>query len=313
MGIDGQLARQLLAGARLDDRLVARKLEQALSIDYWRTLQPQLSVAGTSPLPDSETAALLPEHQGALLAQFGSAGYLQVESALPPPLLEAMHRCALLLQREDWPPVFAFVYDAFWQVPQLPKLAALLGSILGSGYRQSANFWFHAVPALPGAGGWPPHQDYPDRTGRVTVWMALSPATPANGCLYAVPKNAPVGSWRDDLQMLTKETLLALLHHSRALPVAAGAALIWDGELLHWGGKSDGTGEPRLSFSTEFLAAQEEPTARERPLFDPTAGLPPFAERLGLIGRAILDYYRNEVQLIRYLDLAQHLCERAGS
>jgi hypothetical protein len=74
----------------------------------------------------------------------------------------------------------------------------------------------------------------------------------------------------------------------RALPAGAGSNLGWRQNLLHWGGKScERALEPRISLGFEFQRGDTRPY--NDPLLDPLA-IPGFEQRLGLIGKQILQY-----------------------
>ncbi|PNH04087.1 hypothetical protein TSOC_009776 [Tetrabaena socialis] len=175
----------------------------------------------------------------------------------------------------------------------------------------------HLPPPCPDTGGrgWPPHRDRPtmpllppDRLPPyLTLWVALTPATPDNGCIHVLPADldplydsplaatavqhdvpavqergdsvAPSGGgrsvgdgveeggggpeggqsgWRRgagsdehededgrdgcDPTVAGNDLTVTDLQAVRALPAAAGEALVWSGRLLHWGGAADAGG-----------------------------------------------------------------------
>jgi ectoine hydroxylase-related dioxygenase (phytanoyl-CoA dioxygenase family) len=101
--------------------------------------------------------------------------------------------------------------------------------------------------------GWPPHRDRgADSSAKrfrhdgtpeyATAWIALTPATPTNSCLYVVPKEHDVGylggdDGRNPLSAIFKSPLA--FQHIRALPCDPGAVVVFSHRLLHWGSSAD--------------------------------------------------------------------------
>jgi hypothetical protein len=74
----------------------------------------------------------------------------------------------------------------------------------------------------------------------------------------------------------------------RALPAPAGSLLAWNQAVLHWGGRASRLAEgPRSSAAFEFQRGDKAPF--NRPLLDPKKA-PPFHQRLGLVGKQVLQY-----------------------
>ena len=132
------------------------------------------------------------------------------------------------VRQNDWPAVFVYVYDEFWQVARSERINSLLETLHGPGYRQNCHVWGHCVQAHAGASGWRLHIDNPRTPGRVTIWLALTDATLDNGCMYLVPKSrAPVEidiAFRK-AATVDKKIVNQLLQNSRALPARCSAGL----------------------------------------------------------------------------------------
>jgi ectoine hydroxylase-related dioxygenase (phytanoyl-CoA dioxygenase family) len=278
-----------------------------LSPDYWRQLNAALCVARRTEFPAAVgVAAAFDSHA----EQFGRAGYFQTAPIIPLDLTARLKAGVDTVRQNDWPAVFVYVYDEFWQVARSESINSLLETLLGPGYRQNCHVWGHCVQAHDGAAGWRPHIDNPRTPGRVTIWIALTDATLDNGCIYLIPKNrAPVEidtAFRKAATM-DKKIVNQLLQNSRALPARAGSVLGWGSGVIHWGSTCHGAGAPRLAISQEFFAADSVPIATEYPVFDGGGKLPTLMQRLHIIAKAILAYQSFEPLLIRYADFASEL------
>lgn len=132
----------------------------------------------------------------------------------------------------------------------------------------------------------------------ITCWLALTDASPATSCMYALPApfdehyrssvEAPAEMQRDDVDI----TMLAAEHHQhlRALPVPRGTLLAWSHRLLHWGSVHGGGGGARQTIAFGLTDA-----AFEAPLLCPPAPtLPPLDARLALVALTMLGYHHTE-------------------
>jgi hypothetical protein len=257
------------------------------SIDFWRTLCPELSVETAEPrekfgLPDGAD----------LMTHLRFEGYVSVPGVVPADAVAALYACVGRLHERGIPLPFAFIYDQFWQLFQ--GLSGFLETVLGNGYRALPDFWvWHVLPSED-AKGWSPHRDRVvpavDRNNTphsLTAWVALSDATPLNGCIYVLPAHLDERFkqrfWNGD-----GNTFVSELQSVRALPATAGTLLAWNQNLLHWGGRASGKGAaPRTSVAFEFQRGDRP--AFNPPLLDPRQ-LPPFQKRLGLVGKQVLQY-----------------------
>jgi len=306
---------QLLEQARLGADDVRVRLEEALAPAYWKTLGPSLSIDGDGEQAVMEETPLDDRRHSELLGRLTGEGYFQTGAILPPSTITRMRECVERLKKKGWPPVFAFVYDEFWQVARAPSLVRLLSGALGAGYRQVPRVWLHYVTPQTGASLWPPHFDGYRRGNRVTVWVPLSDATLDNGCIYVIPKNLTPRGIADAFARLERISVAdaqTLLQGSRALPSPAGTVLGWDFEVIHWGSPCSRSEEPRIACSQTFIAGREEPAPDEIPLLDGHRSLPAFSQRLRTIAEAIRSYQRFEVMMIRYLGLAERLLAQVG-
>jgi hypothetical protein len=311
--------RHLLDRTRLSEQELASRLQQARSVDYWERLNPSLSVGRKGPSAFRESKAIGPRRRAIVLEQLRTDGYFQLDSLLPRATLGRMRECVEILRREDWPPVFGFVYDEFWQVTRVPSLVRLLSAALGTRFRQIPHVWSFYVPAKQGSAGWPPHTEggaVSDCGNRLVIWVPLSDATLENGCIYVIPRqriSSRLETMFPSMETVNADDVRSLLQNCRAVPAREGSVLGWDFRVVHWGSASGGRSAPRVSISVEFLGAGVKPVADEEPLLDARSELPTFDQRLLVIGRAIRNYTRYEPLLIRFEELAEGLAHPAGS
>ena len=257
------------------------------SADYWRSLAPSLHIESSSVADGWTAAARSSERELEFATQVASEGWSSV-----PALLGAEERRWILdaitsLRANRWPPIFAFVFDELWQIPA--RMGGLMTQILGEGFLMLPDFWaWYLDPATTDA-GWRPHRDKGfntlDEAGRptsVTVWVALTEATAANGCIYLLPANRDPLYGKDFINNAVYEP-----QEIRAVPAAAGTALCWSQALLHWGGRCDADAPPRVSFACEFQRGDVFPY--NVPLLDPHEP-PPLETRLTLISKQLLQY-----------------------
>lgn len=262
-------------------------LQTIIKPEYWQRINPGLSIgldSKTDPLSIDEDEVATIERN--LIVE----GYFQIDQLLPLHEVRQLGAAVTRLHERKCPIVFAFVYDEFWKVCR--QLVPHLGRILTNPYYQLPDFWvWHVDPQTQGT-GWRPHRDkgfgslLPGGAPKsLTVWIPLTDATPLNGCMYVVPAHLDPPSLyanKEDKRMPEN------LQDVRALPIAVGGVLAWNQAILHWGGRSSQRArEPRISFACEFQRSDVE--AYNRPLLDPHQP-PPFEQRLGLIGKQVLQY-----------------------
>lgn len=300
------IAVELLAQAGMPDDEVRLRARLAADPHYWAGLAPDLPVAAAPPV---RARSFADDAFDAARRHFALEGYFQTPPLLDPPELARLNGAIDAVTRAGWPPVFAWVYDAFWTLARLPDVSALLASQIGEGHLQIPHIWTHVVPAAVGSAGWMPHFDGRSR-GRASIWIALTDATLTNGCMHVVSR-------RQLSEAFTTEPLetgripladaLRALHGVRALPAPRGSVLGWTFDVLHWGGACVGAGGARRAISLEFIAAGEPPNADEAPLLPLTGALPPLADRLRMIATGVVGYEKFEPGLIRYRAVAERL------
>jgi hypothetical protein len=267
--------------------LVTLTSDRAESVDFWRTFRPELGIEANRPRPNFDLGDVTQ-----LMANLRVEGYVNVPNVLPGPTFGALRDCIAELFEQKIPLAFAFVYDEFWLAFQ--GVSKFIEAALGPGYRALPDFWVWHVPASEDATGWGPHRDRteptlePDNTPHsLTVWLAFTDATPLNGCIYVLPAHLDERFKRRKWDG-SDNTMVPQLQNIRALPASAGSMLAWNQGLLHWGGRASGLARgPRASAAFEFQRGDKPPF--NEPLLDPLHA-PPFHERLGLIGKQVLQY-----------------------
>lgn len=120
------------------------------------------------------------------------------------------------------------------------ELLDVVGGILGP---ELDCFLSQFIFKNPGAMGQPWHQDalyFPfDRSPQIGVWLAVSDATPANGCLHVLPgsHNEPVHPHVPDARPQANYGYMEIVDHdlTAAIPVLmqAGDLLVFHSHLMH--------------------------------------------------------------------------------
>ncbi|MBI2699023.1 MAG: hypothetical protein CK429_19390 [Mycobacterium sp.] len=255
--------------------------------EFWGELCPGMSIeAGGYARPAAVGEVT------SLLANLKREGYVQVPGALPETTVAPIRYAVSTLFQRGIPLAFAFVYDELWLAFQ--GLSSFLTSVLGEDYRALPDFWVWHVNPNENALGWGPHRDRviptldPDNSPHtLTVWLPFTDATPLNGCMYMLPAHLD-DRFRQRRWDGENNTVVYNLQDIRALPATAGSLLAWNQAVLHWGGRGSRLGAgPRISAAFEFQRADRPPF--NNPLLDP-ARVPTFQERLGLIGKQVLQY-----------------------
>lgn len=262
-------------------QIAAPTEEQLGDPGFWRALCPELRVED-SPWPPP-AVAVDEATLAAVSADIRDEGYFQVvEPQLPPDLVARLVRGVERLHDRAMPVTWLFVFDEAWEV--FARLRPVAEAVLGEGYLWTPTVWtFRLGPGYAEA-GWGPHRDgtrpfesvrADGRPKACTLWVPLTDATPANGCIYVVPR-----------PLDTVEKIV--VQNARAVPARAGSVLGWNHQVLHWGGRSSPKAAgSRVAITLELQRGDEEPNAR--PLLDPSVQ-PALGQRLGLVGLAFSKY-----------------------
>lgn len=264
--------------------LVAHEVERR---EFWRELCPHMTIEG----PAAATPAQVGD-TALLMSDLRREGYVQVPDAFGDRCTAPIRDAVTMLSQRGIPLPFAFVFDELWLAFQ--GLSTFLSTALGADYRALPDFWVWYVPPNENAAGWGPHRDRvqptldPDNSPHtLTVWLPFTDATPLNGCMYVLPAHHDPRfverRWDGEGNNVVHNP-----QDIRALPATAGSLLAWNQAVLHWGSRGSRLGKAaRISAAFEFQRGDRAPF--NSPLLDP-ARVPTFSERLGLIGKQVLQY-----------------------
>lgn len=185
------------------------------------------------------------------------------------------------------PACFVYTFDEVWAIGEAVR--ARVASMTGRDYGLVEDVWAWRV--APGTRGWPPHRGIShvgldrDAPEVLNVWIALDDVTADRSCMHAVPLDDD-GCYPGALSR-TDGALASV----RALPIAAGDALFWNANVLHWGGAcAVRAAGPRLSCS--FTLVRTDADAQlvgDLKLLLPAADLH-LSARIDLIARMIRVY-----------------------
>ena len=229
---------------------------------FWAELGPGLHVEGTAPIappaPDDTSERRWLREEG--LVQLPGAAARPVAAAVT----EAVGRLVAL----GLPATFVYAYDEVWEIGA--RLGSRLEALLERPLVMLDDFWAFHVPAGHGR-GWPPHRGNPyglldrEHPEHLDAWIAMTDVPAERGALGFVPLDDDPG-YPGDLERLD-----APLAHARALPVTAGTALAWNGNVLHWGGAcSARAAGPRVSVTFTYALASEARRLGFAPLSPPS-------------------------------------------
>ena len=207
---------------------------------FFRELCPQLTISEIIPIGDCAYAV-----PAAAWGNMQRDGFMQLDHLLPTSARVDLLECVSRLVDAGLPPAFAFVYDAFWKT--FASVARSLSVALGP-LEVLPDFWVWSISPSDARGGWPPHRDHTKAVvrgadgipTRMNVWLALTDAPREHACLSLVPLSEDPEYPESLNQTSTRQ--------GRAFPVAAGAGLVWDANVLHWGNPADPRAKhPRVS------------------------------------------------------------------
>ncbi len=271
--------------------MAATYYDLACDKDFWIRLNPDLHIEGVAVQKAWTSANLSKDLLEAFKKDMVQDGYFVSEPVLDHGEMARLTDAVKVLALEQWPTIFAMVYDEFWQIYQ--RAGSVLNHILGSNYRQLPNFWVYHIAPDQGGSGWAPHRDRAQTVtirkdgmpNSMTIWIALNDATLWNGCMYVLPArrdpNYPHNPWTFELGVKDLQSI-------RALPAKAGSILSWNESLIHWGSKSSDKAQgPRVSAACAFQRADIDPL--ETPVLDPYV-IPSFKTRLGIIGQQLFRF-----------------------
>ena len=304
---------KVAAKSRLTAPEVKSRLVQVRRPAYWRELNPELSVTDHFDMRAIRARKISAAERRSALQNLKSAGYFQIDDLYPASLMQRLKRGVEIIQQNDWPPMFVYIYDEYWLLKRSPSLVGLLDEALGPDHLELRNSWCHYIQPIPGAHGWAPHMDGPNLEGRMSVWFPLTDATLDNGCIYIIPENRVPASMVENFnsgRRTDRAHLRVLLQAAKALPVRSGSLLAWNFRVPHWGSTAGTTTQPRVSITTEFARADAPDISFDCLPIESHTTIPTFDVRLEIIGRAIQAFQTFEPKMVRWAELASHLWKR---
>ena len=253
----------------------AASFEEMLSTNYWQGLCSDLHCVDEShwtknssqsrPAPEPEAAAAMKE-------RMQTDGYFCVDRSTPcttptlcpteccdrDPSADAMVQSTAegiaLLRQWGWHPLFILVFDEPWLLFSALRPILAVANPASTDFALNWDFMAWFLDPAQQERGWPPHRDrrtlaIGEHTDYMTVWLALSDATPDNGCIYVLPasfdphyaeREVPCDEQGECAQGAAEpysDDNIENVQDIRALPCKAGQALCWSGRLLHFGGR----------------------------------------------------------------------------
>lgn len=274
-------------------------------------LVQQLSISEKSAPQDNDAKLPPPSASGKeFQKRLVEDGYVLVDKILEEQHLTAKLKDAITaLHKRGYPATFVLLYDETWELARLALETLSDATHASNVFNYDILAWF--INPCENKAGFSPHRDrQPDNVKSsfhadgqakyVTMWMALSNATPENSCLYVIPKpNDPGytegdsdGSGKDDDPMWRALPSKESFQNIRALPRQAGQSLLFTHRILHWGSRGNPNSlknEPRVAIS--FVCS--DPSFEKPYLTPPPRSFPPkFATRLLLVCAQLLVYYQ---------------------
>ncbi|MBX3233249.1 MAG: phytanoyl-CoA dioxygenase family protein [Labilithrix sp.] len=217
-------------------------------------------------------------------------GYAVIAGALTSARARSLCRAMETLHAARWPPVFVFMLDDVWRhAREIERTVSLL---LGHTYELLEDAWAWSI--APGERGWKPHRGggsvLLDREAPelLTAWTALSDVTAERACMHVVPLD------EDPHYPNALDSTDAPLASVRAVPVTAGTTVVWNANVLHWGGACSPRAEGRRISLSVSLGRMD---ARGK---HGVAPLPPtltVEERLDLIAAQVVTYQTEAPEL----------------
>jgi Phytanoyl-CoA dioxygenase (PhyH) len=161
-------------------------------------------------------------------------GFADLTGIATPAVCAVLVRAIEALRARELPPTFVYAFDETWAIGQ--TVNARISALVGHDYHLVEDVW--AWHIAPGSGrGWPAHRGVShvrldrDAPEVINAWVALTEVTTDRACMHAIPLDDDPG-YPDALGGLD-----APLESVRAMPAAAGDALFWNANVLHWGGR----------------------------------------------------------------------------
>lgn len=258
---------------------------------WWNELCPLLSINAAPLAPRSDFAAsreLRSDDWQVCKDMIHEDGYFAYDAWFDRSMVTRMAECFRILEANDIHPVFAFVFDEFWDL--LLQLRPLFGDLLGE-YDCLPAVWSWHVK-IDQQTGFSPHRDQvrevliedDDHLDYLTVWVPLTDLDHRSSSICVFP-----ASLDPDFEEGTTEIRVENLQDIRSLQGKRGSVFCWSTQLAHWGTKQSEHGPPRMSVG--YYIQRSSAHCLDGPPLDFSQ---PFTldQRLAIIGQQIIDYSR---------------------
>ncbi|GAX22345.1 hypothetical protein FisN_3Hh449 [Fistulifera solaris] len=279
-------------------QLTSENREEWEKPEYWNKICEHLSVEDDSQEAKYVSDDAFWSHSQNYKTDLLSKGYALVDQSLPNAIVVALKDGVEKLVEASYPASFIFLFDETWHLARYSR--RLLEKSTSNPFHYDLLAWYIDE------GGFSPHRDrqpedvassfHPDGEAKfATHWIALTPATTSNSCLYMIPKDHDPGYTKGDedekdplsLALPNKEAFQRI----RAMPRDSGQSILFTHRIIHWGSIKDPEATPRAAIS--FVCSDP---SFEKPYVDPAyftdARLPPFSIRLLLVCAQLIIYHQ---------------------
>ena len=99
------------AATPLDKDKLKEMFSQSQRRDYWREINPELTIEGDARLGRNEAMSLSEEEVSILAYRMRAEGWFQIDSFFDPQCVSSLLRGIENLRRAGWLPVFILLYD----------------------------------------------------------------------------------------------------------------------------------------------------------------------------------------------------------
>lgn len=257
------------------------KFHQLNDLEYWRKLNPESTISCNNFGRIEYTHSVSKEELDSYSLRLREEGYCQTNKIIPTAMTKEMQECIENVKKAGFPPIFALVYDVFWQA--LASFNSTLKSILGGNWLLIPNVWFYYIDNNDDDKGFEPHTDSSDPSINeylskarldlfdtnsmpkiITIWITVTDANPLNSCIYIVPINRDRGYANLSRHLVPmkrnvncaaskgnfQEDINFDLQDIRAIPTQAGTLSCWNPYVIHWGSRSSKFAQyPRISIA----------------------------------------------------------------
>ena len=268
-------------------------VEQLKSIEYWRSLCPDLSITESQSLQSissfGKNLELRSSDWSVCKELISEDGYFAYDSWFDVKLIKRLADCFERLEANNIPCVFAFVYDEFWEL--LLQLDPMLKDLIGD-YDVLPAVWSWLVRDTNQT-AFTPHRDQvrdvliedEDHLDYLTIWIPLTDLDHLSSSIGVFP-----ASLDPDYEDATPDIRIENMQDIRSLQGKRGSVFCWTTQLAHWGTKQSSHGPPRMSVGYFVQRAGAELIEDDPPL-DLSEPLS-ISQRLSIVGQQIINYSR---------------------